>query len=398
MSEIRIVTISDSDAFKQLAEHALANERGVVHETRGGGLAALADLLKDPPDILILHGACKEAAHFDALAQYTAYCPSTSVILACLREHKDPDMMIRGIHAGVKEYLFEPLEAGEIASVVKRLAADHKAAPKFVSSSEVMVFLPCKGGSGATFLSTNVAHILASVHKKRVLLMDLNLQFGDAYLYLMDEVPSSTLTDICTEFKRLDHAFLESSCTKLASGLRLLPAPRNPVDAEIVKPEHIEGILNLARMQFDFIVIDAGRNMDPVVIKALDLANHVYPVLQLMLPSLRDAKRLKDMFQELGYSQNKVRWILNRFGTKESLSLADVRRVLPEAYWTVPNDHESVTQSVNQGTPIVDLAPNSRCAKSLLEWVSNLLPQAQAQVTEQEKKQPEGLFGRLFGH
>jgi len=298
--------------------------------------------------------------------------------------------MVKAIHAGVKEFLFEPLQEVDVLSMMKRLAAVHKVVYKGISSSEAMVFLPCKGGSGATFISTNIAHILAAKHNKRVLLMDLNLQFGDAYLFLMDHMPPSTLTDVCAGFKRLDAAFLESACVKLPSGLHLLPAPKSAVDAEIVKPEHIEGIVALARTQYDFIVIDAGRTMEPVVIKALDLADHIYPVLQLTLPYLRDAKRMKSMFQELGYSETKVRWVINRYGAAESLSLVDAKRVLAEAYWAVPNDHENVSQSVNQGIPIIELAPNSRCARSLLEWVSQLLPQ--------EKKLHGGLFGRLFGH
>jgi len=388
MNGTRIITIANTDAFRHLAERALSHEKWVIHETRNGGVAALADLSENPPDILIIQDVCQEPTQFEALAKYTERCPATSVVLAC--QSKDPDMMVKAMHTGVKEFLFEPVQEIDISSMMKRLAAVRKVVNKGISSSEVMVFLPCKGGSGATFISTNIAHILAAEHKKRVLLMDLNLQFGDAYLFLMDHMPPSTLTDVCAGFKRLDAAFLESACVKLRSGLHLLPAPKNPVDAEIVKPEHIEGIVALARTQYDFIIIDAGRTMEPVAIKALDLADHVYPVLQLMLPYLRDAKRLKDMFQELGYSETKVRWIINRYSSKESLSLVDAKRVLAEAYRTVPNDHENVSQSVNQGIPINELAPKSHCARSLSEWVSQLLPQ--------EKKQHDGFFGHLFGN
>lgn len=388
MNGTRIITIANTDDFRHLVERALSQEKWVIHETRNGGVAALAGLSEAPPDILLIQDACQTPSQFAALAKYTEHCPASSVVLAC--QSKDPDMMVKAIHAGVKEFLFEPVQEIDISSMMKRLAAIHKVFPRGVSASEVMVFLPCKGGSGATFISTNIAHILAATHHKRVLLIDLNLQFGDAYLFLMDHLPPSTLTDVCAGFKRLDAAFLESACVKLPSGLYLLPAPKSAVDAEIVKPEHIEGIVALARTQFDFIILDAGRTMEPVAIKALDLADHIYPVLQLTLPYLRDAKRMKDMFQELAYSENKVRWIVNRYGADESLSLVDAKRVLAEAYWAVPNDHENVSQSVNQGVPIIELAPKSHCARSLSEWVSQLLPQ--------EKKQHDGFFGHLFGN
>ena len=388
MNRTRIITLANTDAFRHFVERTLFNEKGIIHETRSGGVADLASLSENPPNILIIQHASQETNQFEALAKYTEHCPATSVVLAC--QSKDPDMMVKAMHAGVKEFLFEPVQEIDISSMMKRLTATRKVVHEGNSSGEVMVFLPCKGGSGATFISTNIAHILAAEHKKRVLLMDLNLQFGDAYLFLMDHIPPSTLTDVCAGFKRLDAAFLESACVKLPSGLHLLPAPKNPVDAEIVKPEHIEGIVALARTRYDFIIIDAGRIMEAAVIKALDMADHIYPVLQLMLPYLRDAKRLKDIFKELGYSETKVRWIINRYSKKTSLSLVDAQRVLTEAYWLVPNDHENVLQSVNQGIPIIELAPGSTCAQSLMEWVSQLLPH--------EKKQHDGFFGHLFGN
>jgi len=388
MSITKIITIADTDAFGHLVEHALSHEKGLTHETRNGGVAALANLLENPPDILIIQNACQSPVQFEALAKYAEHCPATSVVAVC--QSKDPDMMVKAMHAGVKEFLFEPLQEIDILSLLKQLTVTRKQSYKGISSSELMVFLSCKGGSGATFISTNIAHILARVYKKRVLLMDLNLQFGDAYLFLMDYMPPSTLTDVCAGFKRLDAAFLESACVKLPSGLHLLPAPKSAVDAEIVKPEHIEGIVALARTQYDFIIMDVGRAMEPVTVKALDLADHIYPILQLTLPYLRDAKRMKDMFQELAYSESKVRWIINRYGADESLSLVDAKRVLAEAYWVVPNDHKNVSQSVNQGIPIIELAPKSHCARSLSECVAQLLPQ--------EKKQHDGFFGRLFGN
>lgn len=386
MNVTKITTIADTDAFRHLAERALSHDNGVVHELRSGGMATLAELSENPPDILIVQDDCQSPAQFAALAKFTERHPSTPVVLAC--HSKDPDMMVKAIHAGVKEFLFEPVQEIDLASMAARLAATRMALRKETSAGEVMVFLPCKGGSGATFICTNIAHILAAEHNKRVLLMDLNLQFGDAYLFLMDHLPPSTLTDVCAGYKRLDAAFLESACVKLHSGLYLLPAPKSAVDAEIVKPEHIEGIVALARTHFDFIVLDVGRSMEPVAIRALDLADHIYPVLQLTLPYLRDAKRMKDMFRELAYSESKVRWIVNRSGADENLSLVDAKRVLAEAYWTVPNDHRNVSQSVNQGIPITELAPRSACARSLSEWASQLLPHAE--------KQREGLFVRLF--
>lgn len=80
-----------------------------------------------------------------------------------------------------------------------------------------------------------------------MLLIDLNLQFGDAAFFLMDRAPATSLASVCGSFDRLDRSFLASSVAKLPSGLHLLAAPENAADAELVKPEHIETIVGLAR-------------------------------------------------------------------------------------------------------------------------------------------------------
>ena len=64
---------------------------------------------------------------------------------------------------------------------------------------------------------------------------------------------------------------------------------------------------------FDYVVIDAGRSLSAVTLEALDLADHVYAVLQLTLPFIRDGKRLRDVFRSLDYPPTRSSWIVNRF-------------------------------------------------------------------------------------
>jgi pilus assembly protein CpaE len=234
--------------------------------------------------------------------------------------------------------------------------------------------MACKGGSGATFLATNLAHVLAEAKHKNVLLLDLNLQFGDAYLFVMDQVPAVTLSDVCSAFNRLDSSFLDSATAKLASGLHVLAAPATPEEGDLVKAEHVEGIIRLARSMYDFVVVDVGRSFDAVSLKALDMADQIYPVLELDLPYVRHAKRMQKVFQNLGYAAEKVRWVINRYGGKEDIALADASRLLSEAFWTVPNDHRTVVTSVNQGIPVTTMNRHSPVAKSLLQWATRLVP------------------------
>lgn len=375
-AEIKVLVLSLSPDFVGIVRSALATEKNVHVGASEGGITSIANLLAEHlPDVLVVHDLGHEAGSFEIISHFVLRYPGVGVVLAC--PDKDPDMMVQALRSGVKEFLFEPFQAAEIRAVVQSLGAVHRQFPSG-ARGEIMAFLPCKGGSGATFLATNLAHVLAAELQKKVFFLDLNLQFGDAHLFLMDHVPVTTLAEVCASADRLDGSFLDSAAAKLPSGLRLLAAPKNPEDADKVKAEHIEKILAIARLLYDFVVVDVGRSLDSVALKALDMADHIYPVLQLNLPYLRDARRIKDLFHSLGYRESKVRWVVNRLGGHEEIGLGDAKRVLDEAYWSVPNDHKHVISSVNQGIPVVQLSRHSPVSKSLLEWAHELVPKEKA--------------------
>ncbi|PWB54691.1 MAG: response regulator receiver protein [Nitrosomonadales bacterium] len=377
-AEVNVLVLSLSPDFVEKVRSALATEKTVRVGSSEGGITSIASLLADHlPDVLVVHDLGHEEGSFEIISHFVLRYPGVGVVLAC--PDKDPDMMVQALRSGVKEFLFEPFQTAEIRAVVHRLgAARRQQSLPSGARGEIMAFLPCKGGSGATFLATNLAHVLAGEAHKKVFFLDLNLQFGDAHLFLMDHVPVTTLAEVCASANRLDGSFLDSAAAKLPSGLRLLAAPKNPEDADKVKAEHIERILAIARLLYDFVVVDVGRSLDAVALKALDMADHIYPVLQLNLPYLRDAKRIKDLFRSLGYSENKIRWVVNRLGGREEIGLGDAKRVLDEAYWSVPNDHKHVISSVNQGVPVVQLSRHSPVSKSLLGLAHELVPKEKA--------------------
>lgn len=396
VSPLRVAVIGTAPGFLAAIRAALEEQPGVQLTINQGDIDDLNRFVRsNGPDVLIAQETHKSPEHFKLLSQFTLTHPGVAVVLSF--QSKDPDQMVQALRAGVKEFLFEPFVEGEIAAVVGRLGARKTAQPP-EKQGEVMAFLPCKGGSGSTFLATNLAHALASRHQKRVLLIDLNLQFGDAAFFLMERPPATTLASVCGSFARLDRSFLTSAVAKLPSGLHLLAASEHAADADLVKPEHIETIVGLARSQYDFVVLDVGRTWDAVSLKALDLADHVYPVLQLSLPYVRDARRMKEVFHSLGYrenldySQSKIRWVVNRSGGAGDLPVSDMKRIVGPPFWSMPNDHKYVGEAVNQGVPVIEMAPHSPSAKSLIKWAEVL-----ASAETQEMKPRKHWFSFLRG-
>jgi pilus assembly protein CpaE len=199
-----------------------------------------------------------------------------------------------------------------------------------------------------------------------------------------------TLSDVCSQIARIDGPFLDSCLVHVARGFGVLAAADDPATAKEAKPEHIDTILRLARQHYDYILLDVGRQIDAVSLRALDNTDTIYPVLQLALPDIRDARRLLDIFRSLGYASDNIRLIVNRYEKGGKLRLQDLHSALgAEVVHTIPNDYVAVTDSVNQGVPVLQLARGSAAARSLAELVELL--------TARRIPESKGLFDRLFG-
>ena len=128
------------------------------------------------------------------------------------------------------------MSAPALEAAVNRMAAK-LAGLRGQTTGQVLAFMSCKGGSGATFLATNLGWQLAE--SKSVLLIDLDLQFGGALSYVSDGRPSSTIADVAHDISRLDASFLAASAVKVTPSFSILAAPEDPSKAMEVKPEHV---------------------------------------------------------------------------------------------------------------------------------------------------------------
>jgi pilus assembly protein CpaE len=339
------------------------------------------------PELVIIDASEQDAAEADLIERLSRHYPGVGVVLLT-REHQH-ELLIRAMRAGVREVLQLPLVARAFHEAMDRIDAVAGVAAR--RAGKVLAFIACKGGSGATFLSTNFGYALATLAQKKVLLIDLHSQFGDATLYVSDQKPSMTLADICAQITRIDGPFLDSCLVHVAPGFGILAAADDPSHALDLKPEHMDTILHVARQHYDFIVLDVWRQIDALAMRALDHADLIYPVLQLALPDIRDGRRLLDTFRSLGYPIDNTRLIVNRYEKGGKLQLHDLETTLGVAVaHTVPNDYVAVTDSVNQGVPVLQLSRSSAVACSLAEMVTRF-------TTVRRPPEAKSLFGRLFG-
>ena len=320
------------------------------------------------PDLLLLEQEQINEEELDLLERLGSRYPNLAIVVQCPQQN--PQFLLRAMRAGVREVL-PPDDDTALVAALRRIG--EKLQKQVARNGQVLAFVSCKGGSGATFITSNLGYALAAGEQRKVALFDLNLQFGDAALFVSDHKPATTLSQLAQQIVRLDASLLSASMIQITPTYSVLAAADDPAHAADVEAEHIDRLLTLARSQYDYILLDVGRGLDPVSVRALDRADLIFPVLQATLPYVRDGKRLLDVFRGLGYRDDKIRLILNRYASSDNIRVADLEAAYGKhVYKSIPNQYEAVAASVSQGVPILKLAPHNPVSRSLQELAASV--------------------------
>ena len=192
----------DSQLYAEIASQGAAR---VPPLYLGAVRASLREALDRPeadsPQLVIIDATDTEPSEVALLERLGRQYPEAHLML--LTAQHQPELLIRAMRAGVREVLQLPLVHRAFHESMDRISA--AAGVSAMRDGKVLAFIACKGGSGATFISTNFGYALATLAAKKVLLIDLHGQFGDAALYVSDQKPTMTLSDVCAQIARVAH-------------------------------------------------------------------------------------------------------------------------------------------------------------------------------------------------
>ena len=341
----------------------------------GGARNVLSVMQKEQPDVLLLDLDQPDESAFELIDAATQRIPGVLVLLVSA----DASMaaLKRAMRAGVRDVLQAPLSSDTLKLAQDYLRDARANTSRFSDATgEVHAFMSAKGGCGATFLATNLAYLLAK-SGRRVLLIDLNLYFGDAATYLTDRKPPASVVDLARQARRLDFALLDASVLKVRDNLDLLAAPELPYQLEDMTADNVAAMIGLARAEYDFILLNLGRTMDPATVKALDMAERVVLVVEQTLPALKDARRLVTVFEGLDYRKDKLRLVINGYARGALIRPEDVEKSVGlKVDRLVPASEEAVLNAINRGDPLPRITPRDPAARALQQWSQDLSPAA----------------------
>jgi pilus assembly protein CpaE len=219
-----------------------------------------------------------------------------------------------------------------------------------------------KGGTGKTVTCCNLGIALAEAGK-RVVLVDLDLQFGDLALSL-GLSPEGTLYDLAVAGGSLDAGKVESYLVEHASGARVLMAPTRPDQASTVKIEMLKDIFAVLRGSYEYVIVDTPPGFTPEVIASIDASSHTCMVGTLDAPSLKSTKLGLETLELMGYEMQRVRLVLNRADSSVGISHSDVLSILGRPPDVLVPSHRDVTRSVNEGIPVVVSRKGAEASKA----------------------------------
>jgi pilus assembly protein CpaE len=233
------------------------------------------------------------------------------------------------------------------------------------------VFSP-KGGTGKTVTAVNLATAVAKHGQKRTLLLDLDLQFGDAAIMLGLE-PEKTIHDLVVAPGELDSEKLAGYTTRHQSGLDVLPAPLRPEDAELVTESKLARLLEVARSSYDIIIVDTSPFFHGPMLATLDRTDELLMLCGLDVPTLKNVRISLQTLELLSFPASRIRFILNRANSKVGMKKKEVEGALGvKIDFEVPSDR-AVPLAVNRGAPAVAADPGAEFSKAVRSMGKSLL-------------------------
>jgi pilus assembly protein CpaE len=355
---INILVVSPDPRFRSELESAIASLddlHPVIHHAGDIRQAIEAARSRRPQLALVEMGT--DMRPLQAFAQESAVLSPETTVAAVFRpdgfgpEVAESAALIEAIRAGVKDFLRRPVSSSELAELLRRI--QRSSARETGRVGKIVSFVSNKGGVGKSTLAVNAACGLAVRHPQKVLLVDASLQMG-VCASLLDLTPTTSLTDVVREADRLDETLIVQLATPHCSGLHLLAAPANAVEATDIDDEVLSRTLTLARRAYDFVLVDTFPMLDRAIVAVLDLSDRAYVVLENVVPTLLGAVKLVEVLRGLGLTKERQRFVLNRYtslpGSVKPVDVAN--RLGHDVDHVIPFDKRIVI-AANTGEPYV---------------------------------------------
>ncbi|HVD26532.1 MAG TPA: AAA family ATPase [Gaiellaceae bacterium] len=364
----RIFVTGSCEGLNELTEalthHPEMNVVGRSQSVREGAGALAGGHLQ-----AVLHGTRSSELPGDELAAIREYTRAPIVLLA---SGEASALLESALEADVADVLLLPQLPENVVFSIRKACVTGKVGHAGEEGRIITVFSP-KGGTGKTVMSTNLATAFAKHGGKRTLLLDLDLQFGDAAIMLGIE-PDKTIYDLVVAPGELDPEKLAGYTTRHAAGVDVLPAPIRPEDAELVTEAKLSRLLEVAKESYEMIVVDTSPFFHGPMLATLDSTDELLLVCGLDVPTIKNVRLSLQTLELLSFPTERIRVVLNRANSNVGMKRGEVEAALEQRVrYEVPSDR-AVPLAVNRGNPAVLSDAKADFSRALREMAKSLQP------------------------
>jgi pilus assembly protein CpaE len=396
MERIKVVIADDSRDTRENIKDLLSFEKSieVIGEAENGEEAIFISR-EARPDIVLMDINMPVMDGIKATEEISMSVPETTVLIMSVQgEH---EYLRKAMSAGAREFLVKPFSSDDLVrSIIKTYEIESKRKERTSAEkkdetvkSKVITVFSTKGGVGKTTIASNLAVSLARETKKRVALVDLDLQFGDISIMLNLSV-KNTISDLIKEINQLDEDLIEDYLVTHFSGVKVLPAPLKPEYSEYITSSHVEKILNTLRESYHYIIVDTSASFHETVLTSLDMSDSILFVSTLDLPTIKNVKSGLDIMDSLHYSNDKIKIILNKASEQFGIKYKDFEHTLKHPIWAyVPEDSQTVITSANKGFPFVMTRTETKVSKAIMNICN--------EIVKEKSGEEKGIIKKLFG-
>ncbi len=281
----------------------------------------------------------------------------------------DPNLLMEAMHLGVREFVPLPIAEQKFTAALERLASVHGMGKR----AKLINIIPTIGGCGSTTIACNLAASIGQTRKTA--LLDLDLVCGGVGGYF-DMRPRYTIADVMQSAERVDRQLLDNAlAVHKKTNVAILSRPDLMEDTQRVSQPGLVRLFNIIGRMFDAVVIDSTMSVDPMYATTLQAADTNIIVMQLNVPSAKNAERFVAALRRMGIESSKIKIVVNRFVKKGwDIDPAEVERALGlKISWLIPNDFKTAIAAINYGEPFVVSSPRAEISQCIADFGQMLM-------------------------
>ncbi|NIP42266.1 MAG: response regulator/pilus assembly protein [candidate division Zixibacteria bacterium] len=320
------------------------------------------------PDIVLidLHKSSDVENIFAVSSKMSIDYPDTAIFVSS--EMQEPQLILRALRSGAQEFFSKPLKIDEFKDAVERIVLKkQRLAQVAPPKSRVISVFSKKGGLGVTTLAVNIAGALAKISKQKAAIFDLDLQLGDVTSFL-DLTPQYNIFDACDDMGQVDGTKLQSCMTHHKLGISILAEPTNPADSNGISAAHIGQILDHLKSMYPYVLIDTSHTFDSKNLEVFAQSDYIFLVSVSSIPAIRATRKTLDYLRNLGYDENKIKIVINRFNKRDKIKVEEIEKILDfPVFWSIPNNYRASIDAIDAGLPLVGEKRLTNVGKSIFK-------------------------------